>query len=160
VHFFDIVADDIIYEVRYELGWPCVFRRRTNLMDQSKAYVGGIQLQSAEKLIVNKADNAHVVVVGYAIHGTNLATGAKYENRFCSIIELGNKKITRWRDYMDWHAALVVDDDAPGGQRNFDHPQAERKSQVQADRVANDLGRKPVTAIMGIPNLTYTAGVA
>ena len=21
-HFFDIVADDIVYEVRYDLGWP------------------------------------------------------------------------------------------------------------------------------------------
>jgi hypothetical protein len=63
VHFFDIVADDIIYEVRYDPGWPCVFRGRTNLMDQSKAHVGGIQLQSADELIVNKADNGHVVVV-------------------------------------------------------------------------------------------------
>jgi len=52
-------------------------------------------------LIVNKADNGHVVAIDYDIH----ATGAKYENRFCSIIELGNRKITHWRDYMDSHAA-------------------------------------------------------
>ena len=25
-HFFDIVADDIVYEVRYDLGWPRVVR--------------------------------------------------------------------------------------------------------------------------------------
>jgi hypothetical protein len=61
---------------------------------------------------------------------------------------------------MDPHAALVVDDDAPGGQQIFDRPQAERKSQIQADRVANDFGGKSVTAMKEISNLTYTAGVA
>ena len=104
-HFFDIVADDIIYEVRYDLGWPRVVRGRIDLMNQFKGYVGRIRLRSADKLIVNKADNGHVVVIEYEIHGMILATGAKYENRFCSIIELGNRRITRWRDYMDSHAA-------------------------------------------------------
>ena len=104
-HFFDIVADDIAYEVRYDLGWPRVVQGRTNLMHQFEGYVAGIRLLSADKLIVNKADNGRVVVIEYDIHGTILATGAKYENRFCSIIELGKRKITHWRDYMDSHAA-------------------------------------------------------
>jgi uncharacterized protein len=104
-HFFDIVADDVVYEVRYDLGWPRVVRGRTDLMDQFAGYVGSIRLQSADKLIVNKADNGHVIVIEYEIHGTVLATGAKYENRFCSIIELGKRKVTHWRDYMDSHAA-------------------------------------------------------
>jgi uncharacterized protein len=104
-HFFDIVADDIVYEVRYDLGWPRVIRGRAELMDQFTGYVGSIQLRFADKLIVNKADNGRVVVIEYEIHGAILATGAKYENRFCSIIELGNRKITQWRDYMDSHAA-------------------------------------------------------
>ena len=104
-HFFDILADDIVYEVRYDLGWPRVVRGRANLMDQFEGYVGSIHLQSADELIVNKADNGRVVVIEYEIHGTILATGARYENRFCSIIELGNRKITHWRDYMDSHAA-------------------------------------------------------
>ena len=104
-HFFDIVADDIAYEVRYDLGWPRVVRGRTNLMDQFGGYVGSIKLQSADNLIVNKADNGRVVTIEYDIHGTILATSAKYENRFCSIIELENRKIVRWRDYMDSHAA-------------------------------------------------------
>jgi ketosteroid isomerase-like protein len=104
-HFFDIVADDILFEVRYDLGWPRVIRGRADLMDQFTGYVGSIQLRSADKLIVNKADNGRVVLIEYEIHGTILATDAKYENRFCSIIELGNRKITQWRDYMDSHAA-------------------------------------------------------
>ena len=104
-HFFDIIADDIVYEVRYDLGWPRLVRGRTELMGQFQGYVGSIRLRSADKLIVNKADSGRVVVIEYEIHGTILATGAKYENRFCSIIELGNRKIKYWRDYIDSHAA-------------------------------------------------------
>lgn len=104
-HFFDVIADDIVYEVRYDLGWPRVVRGRAELMDQFRGYVGSIRLRSADQLIVTKADNGRVVIIEYDIHGTILATGANYENRFCSIIELGDRKITRWRDYMDSHAA-------------------------------------------------------
>ncbi|WP_136618688.1 MULTISPECIES: nuclear transport factor 2 family protein [Mesorhizobium] len=104
-HFFDIVADDIAYEVRYNLGWPRVVRGRADLMGQFGGYVGSIRIRSADKLIVNRAENGRVVVIEYEVHGAILATGAKYENRFCSIIELENRKITHWRDYMDSHAA-------------------------------------------------------
>lgn len=104
-HFFDIVAHDISYEVRYDLGWPRVVKGRADLMDQFKGYVGSIKLRSVDKLIVNRADNGRVVVIEYEIQGTILTTGSNYENRFCSIIELENRKITRWRDYMDSHAA-------------------------------------------------------
>jgi len=104
-HFFDIIADDIVYEVRYDLGWPRVVRGRTDLMNQFEGYVGSIRLQSANKLIINKADDGRVITLEYETRGTILATGVKYENRFCSIIELGRRKITHWRDYMDSHAA-------------------------------------------------------
>jgi len=104
-HFFDIVADDIVYEVRYDLGWPRVIRGRADLMGQFRGYVGAIKLRSADKLIVNRADNSRVVVIEYEVHGMILATGVKYDNRFCSIIELKNRKITHWRDYMDSLAA-------------------------------------------------------
>ena len=104
-HFFDIIADDVVYEVRYDLGWPRVVRGRTELMSLFLGYVGSIRLRAADKLIVNKADNGRVVVIEYEIHGTILATGAAYENRFCSIIEVGEQKIKHCRDYMDLHAA-------------------------------------------------------
>lgn len=104
-HFFDIVADDIIYEVRYDLGWPRMVRGRTDLMNQFRGYVGSVRLLSADKPVVTKADGGHVVIIEYEVRGTILATGAQYENRFCSIIGLGGRKITHWRDYMDSHAA-------------------------------------------------------
>jgi ketosteroid isomerase-like protein len=59
-------------------------------------------------LITHKADNGGVVVIEYEVHGTVLATGAKYNNRFCSIIKLENRKISHWRDYMDSLAAWNV----------------------------------------------------
>jgi ketosteroid isomerase-like protein len=104
-HFFDIVADNIAFEVRYDLGWPRVIRGRAELMAQFQGYVDSVKLLSADKVIANRADNGRVVVIEYEVHGTILATGAKYDNRFCSIIELENRKITHWRDYMDSLAA-------------------------------------------------------
>jgi ketosteroid isomerase-like protein len=104
-HFFDIVADNVAYEVRYDLGWPQVIHGRAELMAQFRGYVANIRLLWADRLIANRADNGRVVVIEYEVHGTILATGAKYENRFCSIIEIENRKIARWRDYMDSLAA-------------------------------------------------------
>ena len=103
-HFFDIVADDVVYEVLYNFpGWPRVIRGRADLMAQFRGYVDNIALQSADKLITHKTDDG--CVIEYEVHGTILATGAKYSNRFCSIIKIENRKITHWRDYMDSLAA-------------------------------------------------------
>ena len=105
-HFFDIVTDDVVYEVLYDFpGWPRVIRGRADLMAAFRGYVDNIALRSADQLIVHKADDGRVVVIEYEVHGTILATGAKYDNRFCSIIKIENLKITHWRDYMDSLAA-------------------------------------------------------
>jgi ketosteroid isomerase-like protein len=105
-HFFDIVADDTVYEVLYDVpGWPRIIEGRTDLMAQFRGYCDNIALQSADKLIVHKTDDGHVIVIEYEVHGTIRATGVKYDNRFCSIIKIANRKITHWRDYMDSLAA-------------------------------------------------------
>ena len=105
-HFFDVVADNIVYEVLYDFpGWPRVITGRSDLMAAFKGYVGNIALQSADKLIVHKTDGGGVVVIEYEVHGTILATRARYDNRFCSIIRIENRKIAHWRDYMDSLAA-------------------------------------------------------
>jgi ketosteroid isomerase-like protein len=105
-HFFDVVAEDLVYEVLYDFpGWPRITRGRAALMAQFKAYCGNIELQSADQLIAHKADNNRVVVIEYEVHGTIRATGARYDNRFCSIIRIEYRKIAHWRDYMDSLAA-------------------------------------------------------
>jgi ketosteroid isomerase-like protein len=64
-----------------------------------------ISLQSADKLVVHKTDASRVVVIEYEVHGTAVATSVKYDNRFCSIIKIANRKIAHWRDYTDSLAA-------------------------------------------------------
>jgi ketosteroid isomerase-like protein len=62
-------------------------------------------------LIIHKTDSGRVIVIEYEVHGTILGTGVKYNNRFCSIIKIENRKIAHWRDYMDslaaWNALTV-----------------------------------------------------
>ncbi len=105
-HFFDTTSDDVIFEVLYNFpGWPRIIRGRADLMAAFTGYGQNVKLQAADKLIVYKADEGHVVVIEYEVHGTILATGVKYNNRFCSIIKIENRKIAHWRDYMDSLAA-------------------------------------------------------
>jgi len=105
-HFFDIIANNIVYEVLYNIaGWPRVINGRAELMDQFKGYCEYVELQSADRLIVHKADDSRVVVIEFEVHGTILATGVRYNNRFCSIVILANRRIAHWRDYMDSLAA-------------------------------------------------------
>jgi uncharacterized protein len=102
-HFFDIVAEDVTYEVLYDLGWPRVIEGRTRLMAAFRGYVDNIRLQSADKLITHRTEDG--CVIEYEVHGVILATGVQYENRFCSVIKIVNRKIAHWRDYMDSLAA-------------------------------------------------------
>src|SRR5271156_912852 len=70
-HFFDIVTDDIVYEVLYDVGgWPRVIRGRADLIAQFRGYCDNVELQSADRLIVHKADDGRVVVIEYEVHGT------------------------------------------------------------------------------------------
>jgi ketosteroid isomerase-like protein len=105
-HFFDIVTDDVVYEVLYDFpGWPRIIQGRADLMARFKSYCENIELQSADKLITHKAESGSVVIIEYEVHGAVLATGVKYNNRFCSIIKIENRKLAHWRDYMDSLAA-------------------------------------------------------
>ena len=105
-HFFDVVTDDIVYEVLYDVaGWPRIIRGRADLMAKFRGYCDNIELQSADKLIIHKTDDGHVLVIEYEVRGTILATGVRYNNRFCSIIKIESQKIVHWRDYTDSLAA-------------------------------------------------------
>lgn len=111
-HFFDIVAEGIVYEVRYDFpGWPRLVQGRADLMAQFRGYGDYIEIHSADKLITHKTDDGETVVIEYEVHGTVLASGRMYNNRFCSIVRIENRKIAHWHDYMDslaaWNALTV-----------------------------------------------------
>jgi ketosteroid isomerase-like protein len=74
-------------------------------MAQFGGYCDNVELQSADKPITHKTDDGHTVVIEYEVHGAILVTGVRYDNRFCSIIKIENRKIVYWRDYMDSLAA-------------------------------------------------------
>ena len=103
-HFFDVITDNVVYEVLYDVpGWPRIIKGRSDLMAAFRGYVDNIALQSADKLIVHKTNDG--VVIEYEVHGTIIETSVEYNNRFCSIIRIENRKIVHWRDYMDSLAA-------------------------------------------------------
>ena len=105
-HFFDCVADDVTYEVLYDFpGWPRVIRGKQDLMQSFQSYGRHIVIHAADHLTLHSADDGKVIVLEYEVHGTIASTGADYNNRFCSIVTLANRRLTHWRDYMDSLAA-------------------------------------------------------
>ena len=105
-HFFDIVADDVIYEVLYDFPeWPRVLNGRAELLAQFRGYGDHVTLHATDHLVVHMTDSGQVVVLEYEVHGTALASGRPYDNRFASILRLERRKICHWRDYMDSLAA-------------------------------------------------------
>jgi len=100
-HFWDAVAENAIFEFLYD------FPGFTNKIVGREAYMdwfGGYSniLHSADHLRVYKSsDPKNVFILEYEVHGTVPSTGKAYDNRFCSIITISNRKIAHWRDYMD-----------------------------------------------------------
>jgi ketosteroid isomerase-like protein len=108
-HYFDTLANDVLFEFRYEFpGYPRVIRGRDNLIALYSGYGNNIRLHRGDSLVVHPSRNGRVVTLEYEVHGTALATGAPYENRFASIATIENRKIVRWRDYMDSLAAWTA----------------------------------------------------
>jgi uncharacterized protein len=105
-HFFDTIAENATFEFLYEFpGWPRTIQGRADLMAAYSGYGNSIRLRSADKLVIYHAENASVLILEYAVHGTVLRTSAPYDNRFVSIINLVDRRIVHWRDYMDSLAA-------------------------------------------------------
>jgi ketosteroid isomerase-like protein len=60
-----------------------------------------IILDRCHDLAVHHDPNTGVVVPEYASEGRVLATGAPYANRYISVLTIADRKVTRWRDYVD-----------------------------------------------------------
>jgi ketosteroid isomerase-like protein len=108
-HYFDMFADDAIFESRYHFpGWPLIIRGRANLIAALAGYGKSIRLHSGDALVVHRSQDSRVVILEYEVHGKILATGAPYDNRLISVISVENRKIVHWRDYMDSLAAWTA----------------------------------------------------
>jgi uncharacterized protein len=67
-----------------------------------------IKLHSGDALVVHRSQDSRVVILEYEVHGRILSNGARYDNRFISVVTIDNRKIMHWRDYMDSLAAWTA----------------------------------------------------
>ena len=105
-HFWDAVAENAIFEFTYHFpGFTNKIEGKNNYMDWFAGY--GMVLHSADNLRVHKAQDGRTIILEYEVHGNVRATGKAYDNRFCSIVTVENRKIVHWRDYMDSLAAML-----------------------------------------------------
>jgi thioredoxin reductase len=68
----------------------------------------GVLERGTVTLAAHPSADGLVVTLEYAVHGKILKTGAAYDNRFVSIAFIENRKIVRWREYMDSLAAWTA----------------------------------------------------
>src|SRR5580658_7968721 len=109
IHYFDTIADDAVFDFRYDFpGWPRIVRGRDTLIDLYSGYGNNIVLSSADALVVHRSQDPRVVIFEYEVHGKIVATGVPYDNRFISVVTIENRKIVRWRDYMDSLSAMTA----------------------------------------------------
>jgi uncharacterized protein len=112
-HFFDMFADDAVFESRYKLpGWPMKIRGRDKLVAALSGYGDSIMLHSGDHLVVHHSQDSRVMVLEYYVHGKVVSTGVPYDNRLISVITIENRKIVHWTDYMDSLAAATALNDS------------------------------------------------
>jgi ketosteroid isomerase-like protein len=87
-------------------GWPERLEGRNAYMTALEDY--GMELHSADRLAVHLTREPRVVILEYEVHGIAPSTGKPYDNRFCSIITIEDRKIVHWRDYMDSLAPVLA----------------------------------------------------
>ena len=105
-HFWDAVAQNAVFEFRYNIpGFANKIKGRDAYMDWFGGYTN--ILHSANHLQVHKSTQPNVFILEYEVHGRVPSTGKSYDNRFCSIITIKDRKIVHWRDYMDSLAVML-----------------------------------------------------
>jgi ketosteroid isomerase-like protein len=105
-HFWDAVAEDAVFEFLYQFpGFASKIEGRKAYMDWFGGY--SMVLHSADHLTVHKSTEAGVIILEYQVHGVTPA-GKPYDNRFCSIVTIKDRKIVHWRDYMDSLAVMLA----------------------------------------------------
>lgn len=106
-HFWDAVADDAIFEFLYHFpGFTTKMEGKKVYMDWFSGYSN--ELHSSDNLRVYKDREQGVITLEYEVHGVVPSTGKAYDNRFCSIVTIKDRKIIHWRDYSDSLAAVTA----------------------------------------------------
>jgi ketosteroid isomerase-like protein len=101
-HFFHLLAEDVIFEYVVSVpGYPRRVEGRRAVAELYRGYGSNIILRSADELAVHRDREASVIVLEYEVHGQAVHSGRTYDNHFVSVITIKDRKVTRWRDYLD-----------------------------------------------------------
>jgi ketosteroid isomerase-like protein len=101
-HFFDLLAEDIVFDYIITVpNYPRHVVGRAAVAEVYRPYGDMIVLDRCHDLAVHRDPNTGVVVLEYASEGRVVATGAPYANRYISVLTIEDRKVTRWRDYLD-----------------------------------------------------------
>jgi uncharacterized protein len=104
-HFWDAVAENATFEFLYNFpGFANKINGRQAYMEWFAGYTN--VLHSADNLRVYKTTQPGIIILEYQVHGVVPRTKKVYDNRFCSIITIRDRKIIYWRDYMDSPAVM------------------------------------------------------
>jgi hypothetical protein len=85
---------------------PNLLPRTLRRLSLYSGYGNSTILRSGDALIVHRSQKPGVVILEYEVHGKKIRTGRPYDNRFISDVTIEDRKIVRWRDYMESLAAL------------------------------------------------------
>jgi uncharacterized protein len=100
--YFDLLAEDVVFEYVISVpGYPRRVEGRRGIVELYSDYGDYMTMRSADNLRVYRDREADVVILEYEVHGEAVQTGRPYDNRFVSIITIKDRKVTRWRDYLD-----------------------------------------------------------
>ncbi len=101
-HFFDLLAEDVIFDyIITTPGYPRHLKGRESVAELYRPYGTMIVLDRCHDLAVYHDTKRGVVVLEYASEGRVVSTGARYTNRYISVLTITNRKVTHWRDYLD-----------------------------------------------------------
>jgi ketosteroid isomerase-like protein len=107
--FTALDPDNAVFEFRYIFpGWPRKIDSREALMALYVGYGNNILLHGADALVVHRSRDACTLILEYEVHGKTIRTGAAYDNRFISVVTIEDRKIVKWRDYMDSLTAMTA----------------------------------------------------
>jgi ketosteroid isomerase-like protein len=101
-HFFDLLTDDVVFDYIITVpNYPRHIVGRTAVAELYRPYGQTFMLHRCFDLAIHHDRQTGVVVLEYASEGRVVVTGADYSNRYISVLTLTERKVSRWRDYLD-----------------------------------------------------------
>jgi uncharacterized protein len=101
-HFFDLLAEDVVFDYIITIpNYPRHVVGRAAVAELYRPYGETFVLDRCFDLAVHRDRETSVVVLEYASQGRVVATGAPYANRYISVLTIADRKVSRWRDYLD-----------------------------------------------------------